>query len=79
MTLVLSITQAFATLAIGVIVGVTYIWKVGLVGLGTSPFTYSDRMYIKLTACHSMCTFPYIYWLHSLGKLSQLCLLSLNP
>jgi hypothetical protein len=47
MALVFSIAQASATLAIGIIIGVTYIWKVGLVGFGTSPFTYSNRMYIQ--------------------------------
>jgi ATP-binding cassette subfamily B (MDR/TAP) protein 1 len=34
---VFSIVQAFATLGIGIIIGVIYIWKVGLVGLGISP------------------------------------------
>lgn len=29
-----SIVQAFATLAVGLIIGLIYIWKVGLVGLG---------------------------------------------
>jgi len=34
LTLVFSIVQAIATLTIGVIIGVIYIWKVGLLGLG---------------------------------------------
>jgi hypothetical protein len=38
--LAFSIIQAFATLTIGIIIGVIYMWKVGLVGLGISPHTY---------------------------------------
>ena len=38
--LVLSIIQAFATLGIGIIIGMIYMWKVGLVGLGISSHTY---------------------------------------
>ena len=34
LTLVLSIIQALSTLTAGVIVGLIFIWKVGLVGLG---------------------------------------------
>jgi len=34
LTIVLSIVQAFATLVIGLIIGLIYMWKVGLVGLG---------------------------------------------
>jgi hypothetical protein len=31
----ISIVQAFATLAAGLVVGLVYVWKIGLVGLGT--------------------------------------------
>jgi ATP-binding cassette subfamily B (MDR/TAP) protein 1 len=34
LTIVLSIVQAIATLTVGLIVGLIYMWKVGLVGLG---------------------------------------------
>lgn len=34
LTIVFSIVQAMATLTIGLIVGLIYMWKVGLVGLG---------------------------------------------
>jgi hypothetical protein len=34
LTIVLSILQATATLTIGLIIGLIYMWKVGLVGLG---------------------------------------------
>ena len=34
LTIVLSIVQAIATLSIGLIIGLIYMWKVGLVGLG---------------------------------------------
>ena len=34
MTIMLSIVQAIATLSIGLIIGLIYMWKVGLVGLG---------------------------------------------
>ena len=40
LTLAFSIVQAFATLGIGIIIGVIYIWKVGLVGLGISLHTH---------------------------------------
>jgi len=32
-----SIVQALATLATGLIIGLVFIWKLGLVGLGTFP------------------------------------------
>ena len=35
-----SIVQAFATLAAGLIIGLIYIWKVGLVGLGMFAHHY---------------------------------------
>jgi hypothetical protein len=35
-----SIVQAFATLAAGLVVGLIYIWKIGLVGFGTSPHSF---------------------------------------
>ena len=35
LTIVNSIVQAFATLTVGLIISLIYIWKVGLVGLGT--------------------------------------------
>jgi len=38
--LVSSIIQAFATLGIGIIIGMIYMWKVGLVGLGISSHIY---------------------------------------
>jgi hypothetical protein len=34
LTIMLSIVQAFSTLTIGLIIGLIYMWKVGLVGLG---------------------------------------------
>ncbi|KAH9962226.1 P-loop containing nucleoside triphosphate hydrolase protein [Russula dissimulans] len=41
------IVQAFATLVAGIIIGVIYIWKVGLVGLACVPFVMSTG-YIRL-------------------------------
>ena len=37
---VFSIVQAFATLVTGLIIGLIYIWKVGLVGLGVFAHAY---------------------------------------
>ena len=34
LTIALSIVQAIATLTVGLIIGLIYMWKVGLVGLG---------------------------------------------
>ena len=34
LTIVLSIVQAIATLTVGLIIGLIYMWKLGLVGLG---------------------------------------------
>lgn len=34
LTIVLSIVQAMSTLTIGLVIGLIYMWKVGLVGLG---------------------------------------------
>ena len=45
--LVLSIVQAFATLTGGIIIGIIYIWKLGLVGFGISHRTFRDRVYIE--------------------------------
>ena len=41
-----SIVQAFATLVVGLIIGLIYIWKVGLVGLGTFAHTYQHGLTI---------------------------------
>jgi hypothetical protein len=51
LTLAYSIVQAFATLGIGIIIGVIYIWKVGLVGLGIYiPSYIRIERTLKLTA-----------------------------
>ncbi|KAI0284634.1 P-loop containing nucleoside triphosphate hydrolase protein [Russula aff. rugulosa BPL654] len=42
-----AIVQAFATLTIGLIIGLIYMWKVGLVGLACVPFLMSTG-YIRL-------------------------------
>ena len=67
--LVFRIIQAFSTLGVGIIIGIIYIWKVGLVGLGISPSLLSKIEY-RLTAWHSMCTFRHVYRLHSSGRFS---------
>jgi ATP-binding cassette, subfamily B (MDR/TAP), member 1 len=48
-----SIVQAFATLAAGLVVGLVYVWKIGLVGFGTyrhSLFFLIDADYLT-SAC----------------------------
>jgi len=42
----LSIVQAFATLVAGIIIGLIYIWKVGLVGLGSFSYTPQGHVFI---------------------------------
>jgi len=45
-----SIVQAIATLTVGLIVGLIFIWKVGLVGLGKTFYAYQDGVAID-TEC----------------------------
>jgi len=53
-----SIVQAFATVTLGVIIGLIYIWKVGLVELGVSARTHQRGMTID-TDCLVVCV-PFI-------------------
>jgi len=40
--LLFSIVEATATVTVGLAVGLIFIWKVGLVGLGKTSFAYRD-------------------------------------
>lgn len=40
--LVFSIIQAFATLTAGIIIGMIFVWKLGLIGIGTFPLHLSS-------------------------------------
>jgi hypothetical protein len=63
-----SIVQAIATLVAGLIVGLIFIWKLGLVGLGTFPwFLFSSIASLTLTTWRSMCPFSHVNRLHSFG------------
>ena len=44
--LLFSIVEAIATLTVGIIVGLIFIWKVGLVGLGKTLYAYQDGVAI---------------------------------
>ena len=41
-----SIVEAIASLTVGIIVGLIFIWKVGLVGLGKTFYAYHDGVAI---------------------------------
>lgn len=59
LTLILfSLVQAFATLTLGLIIGLVYIWKVGLVELGMSARAHQRRMVIDLD-CLAVCV-PFV-------------------
>ena len=44
--LLFSIVQAIATLTVGLTIGLIFVWKVGLVGLGKTSFAYRDGVTI---------------------------------
>jgi ATP-binding cassette, subfamily B (MDR/TAP), member 1 len=46
LTLMFRIVQAFATLGIGIVIGLIYIWKVGLVGFGIFLPIHYEGVYI---------------------------------
>ena len=44
--LLFSIVEAIATLTVGLTIGLIFIWKVGLVGLGETSYAYQDGVVI---------------------------------
>ena len=56
-----------ATLTVGLIIGLIYMWKVGLVGLG--EYLSNEYFLLVLTTYNSMCPFPHVHWLHPSGML----------